>query len=531
MTTPTAAPGRGSDASTYALAAAGPVLLLVDGALWLASRLVALLTGRGWVGTPGRPAALLEQLHAGRLPGTPVLVLAVLLALLPVTGAVLAWRARRRRPELLGRARWATRHDLEPLAVRTPEAGRIGLGVAQAGGQLLAAEPRHSVVVLGPSGSGKTESVVIPALRNWTGPAVVTSVKDDVLRATEAARGDVGQVWVYDPTCSTGRASSTWSPLVSCTTWAGASQMAGWLVGAAAGASTGSGDHERFWSPLARKLLAPLLFAAAATDRPMSDVIRWLDTQEEREVAGLLEDLGVVEACHAFTASRARPGDTLGSVYATAEACLDVYTDPDVAASADSCDITPAGLLDGDGTLYLVAPLHAQDRLRPLFEALVMSVVREAQTRAQRGAPVRPGLLLMLDECGTAAPLRDLPALAATGRGQGIQLVSVFQDRGQVEQRYGRLADSVLTNHRGKLALSGIGDLGTLDYFSRLLGETDVDQHSVTDSTSGRSTSTSQQRERLAPAEALRQLPLGQGLLVYGALPAAWVRFPRPRVP
>ena len=134
----------------------------------------------------------------------------------------------------------------------------------------------------------------------------------------------------------------------------------------------------------------------------------------------------------------------------------------------------------------------------------------------------------MLDECGTAAPLRDLPALAATGRGQGIQLVSVFQDRGQTEQRCGRLADSVLTNHRAKLALSGIADLGTLDYFSKLLGDTDVDRYSVTNSTTGRSTSTSQQRERLAPADALRQLPLGAGLLVYGSLPPARVRFPLP---
>ena len=538
MTAPAPAPARRSDASTWAIAAAGPVLLAVDGLLWASSRVVSVASGQGWSGTPGQPAALLTALRAGRGTTTPVLVVAALLAVLLASPALLAWRARRRRPAaLLGRARWATRRDLAPLAVDGAIAapGRIGLGVAHAGGARLAAEPRHSLVVLGPSGSGKTESVVIPALHAWTGPAVVTSVKDDVLRATEQVRAGLGPVWVFDPTNSTGRASSTWSPLAACTTWPGASQMAGWLVGAAAGSSTGNGDHERFWSPLARKLLAPLMFAAGATGLPMAEVIRWLDTQEHTEVVGLLDDLGVVEACNAFTASRKRPGDTLGSVYSTAEACLDVYTDPDVAASALTSQIDPVELLDSAGTLYLVAPLHAQDRLRPLFEALVMSVVREAQNRAQAGAAnptgaASPGLLLMLDECRTAAPLRDLPALAATGRGQGIQLVSVFQDRGQIEQRYGRLADSVLTNHRAKLALSGIADLGTLDYFSKLLGDTDVDRHSVTDSTTGRSTSTSQQRERLAPADALRQLPLGAGLLVYGSLPPARVRFPLPAV-
>ena len=86
----------------------------------------------------------------------------------------------------------------------------------------------------------------------------------------------------------------------------------------------------------------------------------------------------------------------------------------------------------------------------------------------------------------------------------------------------------MLTNHRAKLALSGIADLGTLDYFSRLLGDTDVDRQSVTDSATGRSTSTSTQQQRLAPADALRQLRVGEGVLVYGSLPPARVRFPRP---
>lgn len=42
------------------------------------------------------------------------------------------------------------------------------------------------------------------------------------------------------------------------------------------------------------------------------------------------------------------------------------------------------------GTLYLAAPVHAQDRLRPRFEALVMSVVREAQNRAQKDRTLAP---------------------------------------------------------------------------------------------------------------------------------------------
>jgi hypothetical protein len=44
----------------------------------------------------------------------------------------------------------------------------------------------------------------------------------------------------------------------------------------------------------------------------------------------------------------------------------------------------------------------------------------------------------------------------------------------------------------------------------------------------GRSTSTSQQRERLAPADALRQLKVGHAVLIAGALPPVMVRFRLP---
>ncbi len=389
-----------------------------------------------------------------------------------------------------------------------------------AGRQLLAAEPRHSVCVFGPTGSGKTLSVVEPALLEWPGPAVVTTVKSGVLEHTEGYRSGLGPVFVYDPTGSTGRTCSTWTPLTGCADWTGASQMAGWLVAAAG--TAGGGEHDRFWTPLARKLLAPLLYAAGASSGSMADVVRWVDTKETKQVREILLDLNVDEALNAFTASCNRPTETGGSVYATAETILDVYTDPQVAASAESCEITPARLLDSKGTLYLVAPAHAQDRLRPLFEALVMSVVREAQDRAQAGRTVVPGLLLMLDEAGNTAPLRDLPAIASTGREQGIQTVSVWQDLAQVQDRYGRQATTVVNNHRGKLALAGIADLATLEYLSRLLGDTDVDRTSVTTQAGGgHSTSTSTQQQRLAPADMLRQLPPGKAVLVYGSTPPA----------
>lgn len=422
-------------------------------------------------------------------------------------------------------ARWARRRDVGELAIASPVPGRITLGTV--GRQLLAVEPRHSVCVLGPTGSGKTLSVVEPALLEWPGPAVVTTVKVGVLQHTGTHRATLGDVLVYDPTGSTGRPCSTWSPLQGCADWPGAWRMAGWLVEAAGTAS--DGRREQFWTGMARKLLAPLLYAAGAGGGSMADVVRWVDMQEVDEVRELLLDLNTPEAKQAFHAATNRPKENVGgSSYATAEVVLDAYADPQVAISAASCDITPGRVLDSNGTLYLVAPAHAQTRLRPLFEALIMSVIREAQDRAQAGRTLDPGLLLLLDEAGNTAPLRDLPSIASTGREQGIQVISAWQDMAQVHDHYGRQASTVVNNHRGKLGLAGISDLETLDYLSRLLGDADVDRASVTRQAGGqRSTSISAQQQRLAPADMLRQLPLGQGVLVYGSTPPAKVKLRR----
>ena len=59
---------------------------------------------------------------------------------------------------------------------------------------VLAAEPRHSVCVLGPTGLGQDGVRRHPDAGGVDRPAVVTSVKADVLDATEDRRGGTGPV-------------------------------------------------------------------------------------------------------------------------------------------------------------------------------------------------------------------------------------------------------------------------------------------------------------------------------------------------
>lgn len=425
--------------------------------------------------------------------------------------------------------RWARRADLATLGVPAPTPGRLTLGRSGHRGRtsLLAAETRASVVVLGPSQSGKTSGLAIPAILEWSGPVVATSVKNDLVRDTITARSATAPAWVYDPTGATGLPGAGWSPLAACGTWQGARRTAAWLCGAARGGKgSGLGDEE-FWYAAAGKLLAPYLLAAAVSGRDLAQVVRWVDAQEEVEVAGLLDAAHAIDALGAAGASWQRDDRTRSSVFTTAEMVLEAYADPTVLASAATSDVDPARLLAGGRpTLYVCAPAHEQERLRPVFATLLQTIVTAAyDTSLRRGGPLDPPLLMVLDEAANIAPLRDLDAIASTAAGHGVQLVTVWQDLAQVRARYGERASTVVNNHRAKVVLSGISDPATLEYASRLIGDADVSDNTLTiDPHGGRSTTRSRRERRLAPDAELRRIRPGEGVLVYGHLPPARIR-------
>jgi type IV secretory pathway TraG/TraD family ATPase VirD4 len=69
---------------------------------------------------------------------------------------------------------------------------------------------KSSLLIVGPTQSGKTSSLVVPAILSWNGAVVVTSVKNDVIAATQPWRSSLGVVELLQP----GREGGlTWDPL------------------------------------------------------------------------------------------------------------------------------------------------------------------------------------------------------------------------------------------------------------------------------------------------------------------------------
>ncbi|MDE3202722.1 MAG: type IV secretory system conjugative DNA transfer family protein [Acidobacteriota bacterium] len=427
-------------------------------------------------------------------------------------------------------ARWAKRADLRPVRVRTGRTrGRVVIGRPAGRRGLVATESRHSLLVIGPTQSGKTTGLAVPAILEWSGPVVATSVKDDLARATSGWRSRGGPCWLFDPTVSSateGPWRSRWSPLSACGSWSQAQKMASWLVESTPGRS-GMADAA-FWYSAAAKQLAPLLLAAERGALTMADVVRWTDTENFDEPGTLLHLSGEAEAAVALQACHGRDERIRSSVTTTLETVLSPFSDPLVARSTAATDVDVAALLERCGTLFLCGPSHEQARVQGLFASLVSTVIAAAVTEVgRRGAPLDPPLLLVLDEAANIAPVRDLDTLASTAAGLGIQLVTVCQDLSQLTARYGpERSRTIANNHRAKLLLSGVGDLQTLDLLSGLAGEQSVRETSFTrDMRSGAaSRSDSTRIRRLAPTDELRRVTPGHGVLVYGHLPPVRVR-------
>ena len=583
------------------LVLAGAALLVV-GVVWAGAALALLLSGApqgvtfsaaadatgGLPSNLAAPAAAWPAPYAEALPGAPLYWLSTGIAgamVAAIVGLGVRWFSRskvgttRRRP--LGvdaRPGFARHRDLRALLVKEPVAGRFVVArfgrwlVATEPSPLQGAQPKHrfgeprrgdrgAVALVGPSRSGKTTAAVAGILE-WQGPAVLSSVKADLLGATHGWRSNVGEVRIYDPMSSSIPKGTTalWSPLQQAGTVAGAQRAARALCDAAPRGGVEGGMD--FWLAQAEILLSGLLFIAHHGHRDMGAVCQWVFSQDRPTDAGDGEVYDAIKPLLNSNNSAVSNGAsdvhqslksvwqmedrTRSSIYATTQTVVWPWSDPGVAASARLAHVPPGKGRrpkpgkEGDGqidlgwlldkrrqnTVYLCSPIEDQRRLAPAFGGLLNDLINQAYRHvAETGKPLDPPLLVVIDEAGNT-PLRSLPEYASTLAGIGVLLVTIWQSLAQLNAAYGPQSDTILTNHLTKVMYAGLSDPASLGYVDRILGQAEVDTRSRTaaERLNGGSDQYSTTQVPLAPAHVLRQMRPGDALLVHGTLPPAHVR-------
>ncbi|GAA1397527.1 type IV secretory system conjugative DNA transfer family protein [Catellatospora coxensis] len=407
------------------------------------------------------------------------------------------------------------------------DASRFRVAMGQTGDSVFRCEQFRPLIVFGPQRSGKTTGIVVPAVLEWAGPCLTTSVRLDVIEQTIAHRSTLGRTFIFDPGGLIGSASEAlaphsvgWSPLDNVNTFGDAVRRA---YGLTEGAETGGMTNAAFWNVQARSLLAPLLFAAANSQGTMGDVLSWLALT----AGDLIDEIRGRCPEPILDANSADPTDwgrclrqiigfegmymeTFSIVEATALNALAVFSFPEVERRCRAGGLQLDTFFDGGAhTLYMCAPPQDQQNFLPLFTALVREVLTLAYQRAQNATDEHAPLMLCLDEAGNIARLDNLDTIATTAAGSRIQLVSVFHDMSQLQACYGQdRSRLIVNNHSGKLFLPGNSDPLTNEFLMSLLRDSDV---------------------RLLPHKGwnfsdLRRLDDDQLLCVYGKLPPIILR-------
>jgi type IV secretion system protein VirD4 len=585
-------PGGGDDLFAIGIIAVGAASL----AVWAGAQLAAILGTGSWVSaTPaaGLGAMIRLPAHGSRpadawppetrasLPGPILYWTATVVTLVVLIGvAVWVWarfastrigtRERRRLGVTVG-ARLATPRDLVALVVAGPTPGRFIFGML--GRRLLATETRRRVIattrrrrprttraggrtamaVIGPSQSGKTATVVAGIL-DWDGPAILSSVKNDLFADTVARRLRLGDVYLFDPMRTVpdpppGVIRVGWSPLPSARTVPGAIEVASALLDAA---PTDGVTNASYWTSKGQALLWPILFAAAHSDSSMADVVRWLASQDgnpdprsRTKPPSAVRDILVtqshhhdervgIQAAHALSQFDGFFGldhRTRSDIYSTSQTLVQPWEDPNVSFASTAAAGPTADLrlvLSGANTLYVCMPLKDASRYAVVFGGLLGSLLRDqAYDVANRYGQPLPNLLCVLDEAGNT-PLRWLPEVASTCSGVGVQLVTVWQSKAQIDAIYQAQAGPMLTNHATKVIFAGVSDVETLQYVTYLAGDEEVTQTSANaDAHLGgyrRGVGDSTIHRPLLPAEVLRQAEPGHALLIHGILPPAHIQ-------
>lgn len=471
--------------------------------------------------------------------------LVIALAVIILLSAAAGWfggprhRADDLEKERVNSPRWATPRDVKDLICSTrddPDPRRVRLGMLH--GKQIRNPVYRSKMVVAPAGAGKTPRIVVADVLGHRGPAVVASVKSDVLHLTRHHRATMGPVWIFDPSNTLGLGRCRWSPLAGITGYGDAARAARWLCESSKTRQAGL-EGQQYWDTLGRRMLAPLLFVAARQGDGMATIGRWIQTEDEETVKKLLRQTGDTAAIDAWAAHCSTHEKTRSSIYGTAWAVMESWAHPDIAAAVDTTAgeggiFDVAKLVDGDpgrpGTLYMVAPAHDQELFTPVFETLTNAIVMEVEKTAARrdGVALDPPVLLMLDEAANIAPIRKLDQVASKSAGEGLVVVSVWQDEGQLEVIYGKeRARVVISNHYSHVFLPGINDHETLRMVSDRIGQESVQRQSTSiQRHDGASRTLSTQEIDIAPPAWLRSLPSGEAVVLAGRYKPMRLRVP-----
>jgi type IV secretory pathway TraG/TraD family ATPase VirD4 len=161
-------------------------------------------------------------------------------------------------------------------------------------------------------------------------------------------------------------------------------------------------------------------------------------------------------------------------------------------------------------SVFLTNYSEISDTIRPVLSLFielagkrVLSLPDDRQRR----------FFFFIDEFGTLNNLPTIPVMLTNGRSKGVSVWIAIQDMGQIEKIYGKETSQTILNSCATTFTFAVNDPYTADYLSKKIGDREIRQTNVSESTgardSGPSQTTSQQtlNERVVLPSQIMNMP------------------------
>jgi len=367
-----------------------------------------------------------------------------------------------------------------------------GAIIGKLGGEILAYDGPHHLLLTGGTRSGKTRGSVIPTLLACPHSILVLDLKGELhsgdarvdFPGTAGWRTKLGPVIRFAPT----EAISDRLNLLD-TIRPGAQEVRDVqnLVELIAD-PYGDGRFQEFWDRAAKQILAGLIihvvYAEPLPSKTLARVFELLarfdDTAKlmeatlhrKNEESGEAETHPEVKrAARSYAAyhEKLRAG-----IKATAESYLGLFADPLVRQNTATSTFRISDLMCAEEpvTLYLCWPPNDAKRVKPLIRLVfgaVLRVLMEHQERAADGRKKTRNLLLLLDEFPQLGKLDVFEQSMGAMAGYGLKAYLVTQSLHQVTQAYGRY-HTILDNCQIVTSFAAT-DVETAETISKLAGD------------------------------------------------------------
>lgn len=376
--------------------------------------------------------------------------------------------------------------------------GQSGERYAQGGQEIGVADDRHAITIAG-SRAGKGRAAIVPNMLRYAGSVLAIDPKGELALLTARARAEkLGQrVCVVDPFGTTGGALADYETGFNPLAMRRQFSVEDAVLIADALVVTGGGDPH--WDESARAFIEGVILEVATADRfegrrdlvAMRDLIAQGETivaaseifgdSEEAEDASAMDLLAALMAESPEPAVRRAAADFFdkpererGSVLSTARRHLRPLSFPEIESSLMVPGFDLADLKTSAMTVYLCLPgrhMGTCGRWLRLFVNLALQAMERTPGRPAAGSPV----LFMLDEFASLGHMRQIEDAAGQIAGYGVKLWPILQDLGQLKALYKERWETFMGN-AGILQFFGNNDLTTLEWVSKRLGSTTIEQ-------------------------------------------------------